>query len=167
MKENFTRCFLFVMRGHGDWKGEGGYVNNPRDPGGPTNMGITIATLSHEFGRRATAEDVRRMDASTAMRIYQKKYWNAVGADNLPIGVDLMIFDIAVNSGVGRALQFAKQTSSLLHPRERVVAIDKLRMGYFRSLRNWRFFGNGWKSREAACFALASDMVASLQGAPK
>ena len=52
---NFPACLAFTL------KFEGGFVNDPRDPGGPTNMGITIATLSHELGRAATIKDVRTL----------------------------------------------------------------------------------------------------------
>lgn len=162
MRENFDRCLDFVL--HGDrrtWMGEGGYVDHPKDPGGPTNMGITIATLSHELGRRATRTDVRNMTVATAASIYRKKYWNLMNCDALPGGVDLMLFDVAVNSGPGRAMQFDDQSEKAGSPTDRVLAIDRLRVGFWKRCRNksgqllWPIFGKGWMNREKPCLALA------------
>ena len=85
MKSNFDACLALVL------KYEGGYVDHPRDPGGPTNMGITIATLSHELGHAATREDVRQMTRETAAAIYRKKFWNLVGGDEL---VDVEVLEL-------------------------------------------------------------------------
>jgi lysozyme family protein len=154
MQENFSRSLTFTLAY------EGGYVDNPRDPGGPTNRGITIATLSHELGRQATRTDVRNLTIQQAGSIYQKKYWNAVGSDSKPAGVDLMLFDIGVNMGVGRALRFNDETGSLA-PKDRIVALDRLRMGFWRHLRTWPIFGKGWSRRENACLALARQMASA------
>ncbi len=152
MRENFGRAFTFSLAY------EGGYSDNPKDPGGPTNFGVTIATLSHELGRRATRTDVRNLTRAAVQPIYFKKFWNVVDADALPAGVDLLAFDIAVNAGPGRALRFLDQTRNL-RPVERIEALDKLRMGFWRGLRIWRHFGRGWTRREAACLALARKMA--------
>lgn len=152
MRENFGRSLTFTL------KYEGGYVDNPKDPGGPTNLGVTIATLSHELGRRATRTDVRNLTASTVRPIYFKKFWSVVDADALPAGVDLLAFDIAVNSGPGRALQFLTKTSNQ-PPADRIERLHALRMGFWRGLPIWKYFGRGWTARETACLALARQMV--------
>lgn len=54
---------------------EGGFVDHPSDPGGATNMGITIKTLSSHLGRPATKEEVRALTKEQAMQIYHKRYW--------------------------------------------------------------------------------------------
>lgn len=153
MQDNFGRALAFALQF------EGGYVNHPRDPGGPTNMGITIATLSHELGRRATISDVRNITREQAASIYRKKYWNAINGDALPAGVDMLAFDIAVNSGVGRALQWLEATKAL-QPRPRVEALDKRRVGFYRALRTFPTFGKGWLRRETAAFAVAKALLA-------
>lgn len=145
---NYPECLAFTLRY------EGGYVNNPRDPGGPTNMGITQATLSHELGRRATILDVRNLSKETAARIYQKKYWNLVDGDHLESGVDLLAFDIAVNSGPGRATAWLAACAHLSGV-PRIKWLDQRRRSFWRSLRTWRFFGRGWSAREDACLRLA------------
>ena len=85
---------------------EGGYVNDPRDYGGATNLGITQRTLdaariAHPtWGLPASVVSLRRQDAA---RIYRADYWDAVRGDDLPPGVALLVFDCAVNQGPGRA----------------------------------------------------------------
>jgi len=145
---NFDACLNFVFQY------EGGYVNDPRDPGGPTNRGITIATLSHELGRQATIADVKALSRETAAAIFRKKYWNAIGGDTLQPGVDLLAFDICVNSGPGRALGWLAQTSHMLGG-DRIRALDSLRRSFWKSLRTWAVYGKGWSRREDAAFALA------------
>jgi len=135
------------------------YVDNPRDPGGPTKYGITIATLSHELRRQATPADVRNISLNMAARIYRAKYWNAIGADNLPTGVDLLAFDICVNMGCGRALQFLAETKGLT-PHDRVMRLDALRLGFWKRLAIWASFHNGWTRRETACKAEALKLLA-------
>ena len=148
MKDNFAPSFVFT-EGF-----EGGWADNPHDAGGPTNKGVTLATLSHELGRRATFYELQHLSSETVAAIFKKKFWNAVDADNLPAGVDLILFDIAVNSGPGRALQFKMLTAGL-SPCARIRKIDALRTGFWRHLRNWKVFGKGWMRRENACLALA------------
>jgi len=142
------------------FKWEGGFANHPKDPGGPTNMGITQATLSHERGRRATVGDVRNLTRAEAAEIYRKKYWNLIQGDALPAGVDLLALDIAVNSGPGRALNWLKQTANQA-PLKRIDAIDRLRRGFWARLRIYKVFGRGWTNREndiyRAALALAKE----------
>src|SRR5205085_12703724 len=78
---------------------EGGYVNHPSDPGGPTNFGITIADYRAYVKPDATADDIRNMTVDDAKRIYRKRYWDVQRCDELPAGVDYSAFDYGVNSG--------------------------------------------------------------------
>src|SRR5689334_3269447 len=98
MESNFTRCMDFVFTR------EGGYVDDPRDPGGATNLGITIGTLRAWRGRDVTADDVRRLERREATEIYRKNYWLAAWCEDLAAGIDLLVFDAAVNMGVERSL---------------------------------------------------------------
>lgn len=76
---------------------EMGYVNNPRDRGGPTNKGITINTLSDYLGRKATAEDVKNLEEKTARDIYYKKYYKDPGFDFI---LDRELLGLVVDSAV-------------------------------------------------------------------
>ena len=79
---------------------EGGYTNDPRDPGGPTNFGITIYDYRAYINHAGTATDVKNMTKAQAAAIYKSKYWDAVNGDNLPSGVDYCVSDYGVlNSG--------------------------------------------------------------------
>ena len=148
MNTNFPQALAFTL------KFEGGYCDVEGDPGGPTCQGITLATLSHELGYQATRSQLRNITSEAVSGIYRKKFWNCIGANDLPSGVDLMLFDISVNNGPGRALDWSKQTSNL-RPHDRIERIDQLRLGFWRRLAIWAKFGRGWAAREIACKALA------------
>lgn len=97
MRESWTDAVAFVL------SSEGGYVNDPRDPGGETFMGITAATL--EKAERAkilppgmTVRDLTRPDVE---RIYRAFYWDPIGGDALPRPLDIVAMDTVVNGGPG------------------------------------------------------------------
>lgn len=129
---------------------EGGYCDNPRDPGGATCDGITLMTLCHELGRPATVKDLIHMSPQTIAAIYRKKYWNVIDGDALPAGVDLIAFDICVNSGPGRILPWLRQSSNYA-PQDRIRWLDRKRRSFWMSLPIFRTFGKGWLRRENAC----------------
>lgn len=102
MEKNYRRCVNFVL------EREGGYVNHPDDPGGATNMGITIKTLGAWRGRTATEAEVKRLTRAEAERIYHARYWTAASCHELPAGIDLLVMDACVLSGVDPALNFLR-----------------------------------------------------------
>lgn len=149
--KNFDRCLVFVL------KYEGGFVNDPRDPGGATNMGVTRATLSRWRARPVSIAEVRALTRDEAAKIYRAHYWAPIGGDALPVGVDLVAFDIAVNMGVGRALDWLHATSNI-PAAQRDDALAGKRMAFWRGLRIWAVYGKGWTRRGAACLALSNQM---------
>ena len=92
-KENFEDCLNTILH-H-----EGGYVNHPKDPGGETNLGVT-KRVYEEWGGTKDMKDLTEEDVGP---IYKKNYWDRCKCDHLPSGLDLAVFDWAVNSGTGRA----------------------------------------------------------------
>ena len=90
-------------------KHEGGYVNHKADRGGATNYGITQATLSIWLGRPATIQDVKNLTKETAAKIYKKNYYYNPKIDLLPDEIEPILFDVAVNSGPGRAIRMLQQ----------------------------------------------------------
>ncbi len=80
-------------------KREGGFVNNPADRGGPTNMGITQKTLTLWLARQATVADVEKLSKQTARDIYYSQYYIKPGIDDLPELIRPIVFDMVVNSG--------------------------------------------------------------------
>lgn len=91
---------------------EGGYVNDPRDSGGETNYGITIA-VARENGYTGAMRDIPRQ---VAVDIYLKRYWHPVRGDELPPTVALEVADTAVNMGVQTAVIFLQRAINVLHP---------------------------------------------------
>lgn len=144
---------------------EGGYVNHPSDPGGPTNFGITLADYRKYAKAGATAADVRAMKVEEAKAIYRAKYWNVMRGDDLPAGIDYCVFDYAVNSGTGRAPKVLQRAlnvpvtgrmdeTTLAAARDRdartlIQAICDERLRFLQSLKTWPVFGKGWSKRVA------------------
>lgn len=165
----FSRCVAEVL------KHEGGFVHHPRDPGGATNRGITLATLADWRGRTVTPADVQAMTEAEAREIYRARYWNAVQGDHLPAGVDLAVFDLAVNSGVGRAARMLQRQLGVaedgaIGPRTlaavgRVNAsrlagdLCRARLAFLRGLSTWDVFGEGWERRVADVQRAALEMA--------
>jgi lysozyme family protein len=154
---------------------EGGFVNDPQDPGGITDFGITLATLSHFEGRQATVTELTGMSEATKATIYRSMFWNLINGDQLPSGIDLMVFDMAVNGGPGRAAAMLQRI--LRVPDDGVIgpgtiqaardfanqaylisAYAAARLLYYRSLPTFARFGAGWIARvnkvEAEALAL-------------
>ncbi|HCQ64404.1 MAG TPA: peptidoglycan-binding protein [Rhodobacteraceae bacterium] len=83
---------------------EGGYVNDPDDPGGATNFGVTIHTMRRlgldlDGDGQVTAEDVRRLSRAQARSIFVKHYFDGPGIATLPEALQPSVFDMHVNSG--------------------------------------------------------------------
>ena len=93
MQGNFDKCLELILH-H-----EGGYVNHPQDPGGETNLGVT-KRVYEDFGGTKSMKELTVEDVTP---IYKKNYWDRVKGDQLPVGLDLCLFDFGVNAGTGRA----------------------------------------------------------------
>jgi len=144
-------------------KHEGGFVNHPRDPGGATNRGITLATFRRYIKRGGTVADLKSMTDAQAVAVYKAEYWDAVQADLLPVGVDYAVADFAVNSGPSRAAKYLQAvvgvaqdgrigpvTLAAVGRLNAVRVIEKLcrdRMNFLRRLKTWPDFGRGWTRR--------------------
>jgi len=142
---------------------EGGYVNHPKDPGGETNLGVT-KRVYEEFGGEKEMKDLTKEDVEP---IYKQNYWDRVKGDDLPEGLDLCIFDFAVNAGPGRAAKFIQRLVGTTvdggigpntlkciddYVKESSVAetIEKyqsMRQEYYEGLSTFETFGRGWTRR--------------------
>ncbi len=80
-------------------KREGGFVNDPDDPGGATKYGITIGTLSNYRGYRVKVSDVRNLTQREARQIYVSRYLERPRIDELPASIIPNVFDMYVNAG--------------------------------------------------------------------
>ena len=145
---------------------EGGYTNHPKDPGGPTNFGITIHDYRKYVKPNASAADVRAMTVEEAKAIYRARYWDALACDRLPPGLDYTLFDYGVNSGVGRAGKVLRRVLALpdddwhvnggvlaaiarRDPAALIFAVNDERLRFLQSLKTWTVFGKGWGVRVA------------------
>lgn len=159
---------------------EGGYTNDPVDPGGATNFGITIIDARKYWKPDATPADVKAMPKAVASDIYRKHYANPMRYDELPAGLDYSILDAAINSGVGRAPVWAgkalgitaKSINDVVAPanaaNDKVSVIQKywaVRLAFLHSLRTWSHFGGGWGRRCAQGEAAAVKMWLSIGAA--
>lgn len=155
---------------------EGGYVDHKADPGGATNMGITIGTLrAYRGGTTVTKDDVRGLSKAEAMEIYRRNYWNAICGDELPSGVDLCTMDSAVNSGPSRGAKWLQravganpdgkvgsQTLARAEAADPKLTVERMcadRMSFLKGLGTWPTFGKGWSSRVEAVRSLALQLA--------
>ena len=166
--DNFQACLAFTLQQ------EGGFVDDPYDPGGATNMGITLATYQDWFPQ-ATVADLRAIDAATVSEIYENDYWFESDAAEFAPGVDLMMFDMAVNAGPVRAAKLLQQCLGVAQdgrigpitlaaaiakaPLDLIKSLGSAQYWFYHGLSDWPNFGRGWtkrvKAREDAATALA------------
>jgi lysozyme family protein len=166
---NFDRVLTLVL------KYEGGYVDHPKDPGGATNLGITLGTLSNWLGREATKAEVKALTVKDVSPIYREWYWFAVRGDELPAGVDCAVFDFGVNSGPSRAVMALQRAVGVADdgklgpvtlkavaaadPRRTIERICTDRLAFLRRLSTWPVFGKGWSKRVASVEREAIAMI--------
>lgn len=158
MSDRFSIC-LPITLGH-----EGGYVEHPRDPGGATNLGITVKTLSGWLGRPATKGEVKALTVDKVAPIYRRNYWDAAGCGGYLPGADLCLFDGSVNSGVARGVGWAKQVSAGSNAKTFVEQYCDARLGFLKRLGTWSTFGRGWSRRVAEIRAKATTMALAWMG---
>ena len=156
MKENYAQALKQVL------KYEGGYVDHPKDPGGPTNKGVTQAVYDNwRKSQNLSIQSVRAIADSEVAAIYKNLYWDRVSGDLLPSGVDFAVFDFAVNSGVSRAAKMLQSVvgvtqdgqigpATILATKTYVaMSITNRRLAFMQSLSIWSTFGKGWSARIA------------------
>jgi lysozyme family protein len=169
MKENFRKSLQQVL------VHEGGFADHPRDPGGATMKGVTLATFRRHFGANKTKDDLRNITDDQLEQVYRTGYWDKCRCDQLPSGIDYAVFDAAVNSGPGRAaiwLQAAAgatrdggigpNTLSKVATHEPEAMINDMcdrRLAFLRGLSTFPDFGRGWTRRVAGVRSAALGMA--------
>ncbi|MCA0025459.1 MULTISPECIES: glycoside hydrolase family 108 protein [unclassified Mesorhizobium] len=155
---------------------EGGYVNHPADPGGPTNKGVTQRVYDgYRKGKGLAKRSVKSITMDEVGEIYDRQYWDAVKGDLLPDGVDYVVFDGGVNSGPGRSIMWLQQALRPIYtgPIDGVMGVGTLaalkavnnndalidricdaRMNFLRHLGTFPTFGKGWTARVAEVRAI-------------
>lgn len=124
---SFEQAFDLVI-GH-----EGGYVNDPQDPGGETKFGIS---------KRAYPNlDIKNLTIEQAREIYLRDYWLGAGCDHIAdAAMAILLFDCAVNQGIARAKQLAAKASS-------PAQFQAERALHYASLPTFERYGRGWMRR--------------------
>lgn len=136
---------------------EGGFVDNPKDPGGATNFGITQRVAkAHGYNG-----DMRNLPRSTAINIYKSDYWAPIKADQLSDALRFHVFDAAVNSGPGQAIKWLQSAAGVtvdgaIGPKTLAAAANvsparysAIRLRFMADLPTWSTFGKGWARRIA------------------
>lgn len=133
---------------------EGGYVDHPDDPGRETKFGISA--------RAYPGLDIENLTRDDAEAIYRLDYWEKAGCHRLPAPFDVLVFDMAVHSGVKTAVTMLQrlvgaEPDGKIGPRT-LAAVDRAgaqgparylakRLEFLQSLPSWRTFGRGWAYR--------------------
>lgn len=170
MKENFTKALRAVLL-H-----EGGFVNHPKDPGGMTNLGVTKKVWEAWVGKAVGEKEMRALTPATVAPLYKKQYWDAVKADELPAGLDYLMFDFAINAGPGRAIKtmqkaigtnpdgaIGPKTMAALKAADPTDLIAKFSVEkelFYKALPTFATFGKGWLRRVDEAKSHAVTMLA-------
>ncbi|PWE16322.1 hypothetical protein DDZ18_12925 [Marinicauda salina] len=155
---------------------EGGFVDHPDDPGGATNMGITLRTLADWRGGDASVSDVRALTRDEAAAIYRARYWDAAHCGAMPAPIGFLTFDGAVNHGVGRAVKLLQRAvgvpddglvgpvtlgaANAADPGRIVEETAARRMAFYAGLSSFDTFGLGWSRRLMSALARAVRLAA-------
>ena len=156
---------------------EGGYVNNPKDPGGATNLGVTKHTWESWVGHTVSLDAIKALKPADVMPLYRKRYWDACRCDDLPAGLDYAVLDTAVNSGVTKASKLLQQglrlpIDGIIGPQTVQAAqisdvpalIDwymNARLAFLKGLGAWDTFGGGWYNRIVRVRDYATNIAAT------
>lgn len=158
---------------------EGGYVNNPRDPGGRTNLGVTQRTWEAWTGKPATEAIMRGLTQAKVAPLYRERYWNELRCDDLPPALALCVFDFGVNAGPPRSAKYLQSLvgasrdgksgpATIAAVRgyearhgaaEAVRQFQNLRRTYYHQLSTFPTFGRGWLRRVDAVETAALRML--------
>lgn len=159
MKENYSRAMKIELTF------EGGKDDDPIDPGGRTNQGVIQREFSAWLLRSGkTPRDVFTMTDAERDAIYYQNYGAKIHFDELPPGVDVVMLDGAINSGVSQSIKWAQRALNINadgvlgtvtlqrimdHPDhdQLIEGILYRRMAFLRSLKTFYHFGGGWTAR--------------------
>ena len=157
MRDNFAEALQHVL------KHEGGFVNHPSDPGGMTNLGCTKKVWEEHCGHSVDEKAMRSLTPDDVAPLYKRKYWDKIQGDELPSGVDYIVFDAAINSGPGRAAKWLQAcigvepdggigpktlaAVSAFDAKQLIEDYSKRRLAFMMDLPTWNTFGKGWTRR--------------------
>jgi lysozyme family protein len=179
IESTFERALAHVL------EMEGGYCEDPYDPGGPTCRGITLSEFARHKGVDLSSDNIaalkaelRAIPSATVHRIYRDSYWHAACCPELPPPLALFHFDAAVNQGVAGAARMLQQavgaevdgeigplTLAAVAARpveETLAAYADIRRRRYRALPTFWRFGKGWLNRVGATLDLAEEIACAM-----
>ena len=141
--------------------------------------GVTLAVFSQYLCRPATKEELRKITSEQIAEIYKHNYWDVCRGDSLPVGIDYLLFDFAVNAGVGRAAKTLQATVgttqdgsigpvtlgvvSSFAPKSLIALFSESKRKFYKSLSNFPTFGTGWLNRVATVERNALAMLSAIK----
>ena len=158
---------------------EGGNVDHPKDPGGRTSRGVTQRVYdAYRVKNGKQKQDVYKASSAEVSEIYHDQYWKVAKCDELPSGVDLVVFDISVNSGPKRAYKILQAAlrkrgntncpvdgvpgmvtvQAVVDDSDNDLLIAEMgrrRLAFYMALDGWKVFGKGWRARNDNCVKIA------------
>lgn len=121
---------------------EGGYVDNPDDPGGATNFGISQKSFPHI--------DIKTLTIDDAMIIYKNQYWTPLQLDKYPFSIGLFIFDTSILQGISIATKLIRiHLKNVNDINQSIMQLLPLRLWELALDRDFAKFGEGWTNRIA------------------
>jgi uncharacterized protein (TIGR02594 family) len=176
--QDFNACVLLVLHD------EGGNDDDPDDPGGRTSRGITQTDWNGWLKTHPTLPaDVFQAPQDQIVAIYHDDYWSKLSCDSLPAGVDYVVFDYGVLSGIGqsaRVLQgyvgaavdgeIGPQTIAATANANVATLINQIsdeRIAHMQQSPVWSKYGNGWTARVQRARAAALAMANAAASQPK
>ena len=179
MERNFPEALAHTLRF------EGGWANHPSDPGGATMKGVTHKTYADYLGRAVSHDELRAIPDDHLADIYRKRYWDACRCDELPDGLDLAVFDTAVNTGPAQAARLLQRivgvpADGAIGPKtivavndyveahglhELIEAYTEARQNFYRLLPTYVHFGEGLRKRADGVAKVAEDISQTNQHA--
>lgn len=163
---------------------EGGRVDDPKDPGGRTAFGVTQRVYNgYRKARGLPIRDVWAIETREIIDTYKTGYWDKVWGDRLPDGVDIVVADGAINSGVSQAVKWLQRAlgvrvdgimgdatltaAQAADARQLIKDIIARREAFLRSLRTFKRFGKGWIRRTQQLQAMGLNLADGDATAPQ
>lgn len=177
MLSNWQKSFELML------KSEGGYSDDQRDSGnhlpdgrqGSTMLGVTQYNWENWIGHEVTQEQMKKLTPEDVKPFYKKKFWDVCKCDDMPSGIDYLIFDFAVNAGCGGSAKILQKAVGVtpdggigpmtlaavnaIPEAELIEKFSEAKEAFYRSLDNFPVYGNGWLSRVAQVKVKASAML--------
>jgi lysozyme family protein len=178
MQSNWKQAFEQML------SSEGGFSDDERDKGnklpdgrkGSTMLGVTQFNWENYVGHQVTHDQMRKLTPADVEPLYKKKYWDVVRADELPSGIDYLVFDFGVNAGPGRSIKLLQTAVGVpadgglgpitmkavlaAEPSELIKKFSAEKEAFYRSLDDFKVYGEGWLNRVAEVELKATSMLA-------